>query len=194
MLCGKPYLVTGPTIEPVTVTEAKLHARIDDDLSEDDGLIASFIRAARHYAEAYQHRQLLTATWRLALDSFCATEIELHYPPLQSVSSIQYSDLANVTQTLATSEYEVDIRSQPGRVRPVDGKVWPSTYLKFNAVTITYVAGYSAAGLIPEPTKTAIKMLVAHLYENREASIDRALEHVPLGVHALLSVDRVYTV
>src|SRR5205823_4486856 len=49
------------TIEPVSLSEAKLHARID--VPDDDSLVAGLISAARHYAETALKSALLTQQW-----------------------------------------------------------------------------------------------------------------------------------
>ena len=61
-------LITPPASEPVTLAEAKLHARIQHD--EDDALVASLIVAARRHCETCLKSALVTQTWTLYLDSF----------------------------------------------------------------------------------------------------------------------------
>lgn len=47
---------------------------------------------------------------------------------------------------------------------------------------------------VPEHIRSAILLMIGHLYENKEASIDKALNEIPFGVKALLSMDRVVPV
>src|SRR4051812_21902860 len=103
-----------PVAEPVLLAEAKQHLRVDG--AYDDALINRLIGSAREYAERETRRQLLTSTYKLTLDYFpgrCWTltnealprekaweygryfhdrAILLPRPPLQSVTSIVYTD------------------------------------------------------------------------------------------------------
>jgi len=130
----------GPRAEPLHVEDAKLHLRVTE--TDSDALIRSLITAALGYAEMFTRRQFVTATLRLTLDAFPAV-IRLPRPPLASVTSIQYTDIDGVTQTLSSSDYQVDGRSEPARIQPAYGESWPSTRRELNAVTVTYVAGYA---------------------------------------------------
>jgi len=63
------------TLEPVMLAEAKAQARDEVPASDpaaamDNALIASFITAARRYAETALKSALLTQSWTLYLDSF----------------------------------------------------------------------------------------------------------------------------
>ena len=64
-----------------------------------------------------------------------------------------------------------------------------------SALTLATTAGTQAAVAfqtddVPEHVRAAILLLVGHLYECREASIDKALSEIPFGVKALLGIDR----
>lgn len=61
-------LITPPAGEPVSLQEAKAHLRVDFD--DDDGLIQALIAAARQAAETITNRQLMSARWKLVMDSF----------------------------------------------------------------------------------------------------------------------------
>jgi len=174
-----------PAIEPVTLAEAKAHCRID--VTADDDYVSALITAARQWCEKRLGQSFITQTWRLSLDRFPPHCFELPYSPLLAVSSVTYYDEGNALQTLSTSLYEVDANSRPGRLAPVWGESWPSTYERMNAVAVTYTAGYgSAASDVPAGVKHAIKLLVGHWYENREASTDAESKDIPHGVESLL--------
>jgi uncharacterized phiE125 gp8 family phage protein len=184
-------LVTPPSGEPVVPTEAVEHLRLDADTDEDE-LLAAMVTAAREQVEVYTRRALLTQTWRLTLDAFpeCNTPIRVPRPPLQSVTSVQYVDLAGVTQVLDPAEYAVDTTGVRGRIAPAYGKSWPLARSQLNAVTITFVAGYGDAAKVPEGIKAAIKLLLGSLYENRETVITGTIVAELPTVKALLTAHR----
>ena len=191
-------LVTAPTEEPVSLAEAKLHLRVDDNA--DDALIAALITAARQHAENDTRRALVTQTWRLALDQFpvpgvnigsanwygpqwgnspgplttlradgrTGFELFLDHSPVVSVDLIQYIDQDGVTQTLAPSAYKLDNVTAPARLMPAYGTTWPGTRNEINAVSVTYTCGYGGAAAVPETIKRWILLRVGALYENRE--------------------------
>jgi uncharacterized phiE125 gp8 family phage protein len=68
-------VITAPTVEPVTLTEAKLHQRVD--LSADDDLITMWITSIREHAEHLTERTLAPATYLLYLDAFPCDGIEI---------------------------------------------------------------------------------------------------------------------
>ena len=182
-----------PAVEPISLTEGKLHLRIDS--TAEDVLICSLIKAARQYCENYQQRAYITQTLELWLDRFPDIDIiDVPLPPLQSITSIKYYDTANIAHTFASSEYFVDSKSQPGRVSLAYGKFWPTDTLRpTNGVCITFVAGYgSAASAVPATACYAILLLVAHYYENREAAGASQIYQAPLSVDALLWQERCF--
>jgi len=182
-------LVTAPTIEPVTVQEVKDHSNIFID--SDDTLIETYITSARIHVENMTNRALITQTWDLFLDEFCSV-ITIPKAPLQSVSSISYLDTAGASQTLSSATYTVDTDSIPGRVYLAYQKNWPSIRGDRNGITIRFVAGYGGRSAVPEVIKHAMKMLVAHWYENREYSMSMALNEVPMGVRSILNNERIW--
>jgi hypothetical protein len=65
-------ITTAPASEPLSLPEAKLHLRIDDDVTIDDSLINDLIAAAREDAELITRRALVTQKWQCVLDTFPA--------------------------------------------------------------------------------------------------------------------------
>ena len=182
-------LFTAPAAEPVSVSEAKSHLRVD--ISDDDTLIGTLITAARVHVEQHLKRALVTQTWELVLDGFPASpEIRLPMPPLASVTSISYTDKDGGAGSVSSGDYVVDIDREPGRIVLKNGKSWPSAVLKEAAgVRIKYVAGYGNAAAVPQPIKQAILLLVGTLYENREDTLVAqgvTVMRLPFGVEMLL--------
>jgi len=164
-------LVTAPAEEPVLLSEAKAHLRVDG--GDEDTLITSLIVAARVQAETLTGRALITQTWDWYADSFPDCTIVLPLPMLQSVTHIKYNDSAGDLQTLSTALYQVDATSPCGRVMPAFGQTWPVTREQFNAVNIRFVAGYGAASAVPQTIKQWMLLKIAELFEQREASQER---------------------
>lgn len=175
-------LVNPPAEEPVSLAEAKLHLRVD--FTDDDALITALITAARAAAETITGRQLVTARWKLVLDSFPGPSlmgvpagtpfslpghaILIPKCPIQSLVSIQYLDMASVWQVMPATDYTADLACEPARITPVFGKIWPITLPQIGAVTVTFDAGYGPASTVPEGIKSWIKLRVGSLYAHRE--------------------------
>lgn len=138
----------------------------------DDDILSAIITAARMQVETITGRQLITATWDMFLNDFPSKEyIEIPYGNLQSITSIKYTDCNGTLTTMtATTDYLVDLSSDPGRVVLPYAKSWPSlTLYPVNPIAIRFVCGYgSLASDVPQGIRTAIKMMAADLYENRE--------------------------
>jgi uncharacterized phiE125 gp8 family phage protein len=182
-----------PTEVPVTVAEAKANSNITGT-SQDDEIEAMIASATEQLdgKDGILGRALCTQEWELLLDAFpCGSEIKVPLPPLQSVESITYVDANGDTQTLATSVYAVDVASEPGVVSLKYGQVWPTTQTQRNAVTIAFTCGYGEAGDVPERIKSAIKLMVGDLFENREAQQTVKLENNP-SLNRLLFPFRVF--
>ena len=187
-------LITAPAGEPVTVEEARAHCRIDGN--QDDELLYMLTRTAREYAEAYTGRSFVSTTWELRVDQF-PLYFQLPKAPLASVTSITYIDVQGATQTLSAGLYQVVADAgpfaQPGKIFQAYNATWPSSRGHIDDVRIRYVAGYGAATDVPMAIKAAIKLMIAHLYENREATLTGTnVSEYPLGFAALLSPFKVF--
>ena len=185
-------LTTAPTVEPLTTVEAKAHLRLEIDT--DDAPVQILISAARRFVEHATGRSLITQTWTLYDDCWPECEpIRLPRGPVIAVSSVKYYDSDNVLQTMASTDYLVDVTCDPARVALLPTAVWPTAYPRINAIQVAYTAGYGAtAASVPEDLKHALKLLVGHWYENREGvitgTISKALE---FSIDALLDGYRI---
>lgn len=164
----EPYVVTAPTEEPLSLDQVKNHLRVD--VGEDDVWLMGAIRAARERAEAVTGRALVTRTLEVTRDGWPAGAVwVLPCPPLQSVTSIKYTNLAGVEATFDSSNYLVDTRSTPGRVVLKTASGWPSAALReINGVVVRFVAGYGLRGAVPREIIEGMLLAVGEMYENRE--------------------------
>lgn len=175
--------------EPVTLAEAKSYLYITS--TDYDTLLTSLISVARETAEGITWTQIIPATLTLELNEF-PDEIELRNPVI-SVTSIEYVDSNGDSQTLSSDEYRVSANT--GMIQPVDS--WPATKEQYNAVTVTYSAGYDASELrltVPEKIRQAILFMVTHWFNNREMvmisegrSVD--VKEVPFTAELLLGME-----
>ncbi len=207
---------TPPTAEPITLQQAKDHARVE--VTDDDGLITQLIVSAREYAETVTRRQLMIATWTWTLDRFPGvvghTWDERHgvhghhgqhgldddvfvvpWPPLRTIVSIKHIDDAGVLQTVPAADYLVDISTEYGRVAPVFGLFWPVARDELGAVRVQFTAGYDNAATVPAQIKQAILLLVGHWYEMREdTTVGPQARSIPSGAARLLGQQRIVAI
>lgn len=191
-------LVTPPTVEPLSLIQAKAHLRVD--VTDDDALILDLIAAVRQYGEGICRRAFCTQQWKLVLDTWPAPgmnigsanwygpnwgnspgplttlrpdgstgyEIVPGIPQLQSVESIKYIDTNGVQQTLDPLLYKVDTASKRGRVVPAYGTTWPAARNEINAIEVSFTSGYGNAEAVPAGIKKWMLVRLATMYENRE--------------------------
>lgn len=158
-------LVTPPALEPVTLSEARLHLRVDT--ADDDPLIGALISAARLHAEMLTARQFLPARWRLVLDRFTPMVL-LNRSPVVSVVSVRYLDMGGLWQIMPATDYVVESSSEPARITPAFGKIWPPTLPQIGSVEILFDAGYADATKLPDGIKRWMLLRVGSLYQHRE--------------------------
>ncbi len=181
-MAGSVRLITPPSAEPVSLEEARRQVSLLDGDDTHDARLTQAIRSARAHAEAYLHRAFFTQTRELALDGFPPC-IELPFPPVQSVSSVKYTDFAGAEQTVATGDLDVDLYSSPARIRPAYGVTWPVPRPGYNTVRVRYVAGYTKVSEVPEDLRHGLLLLIGHYFDNREAVFaGGTVAELPLGV------------
>lgn len=197
MQYGWTEYADSPTTPAITVAEAKAHLRVDYDTDDDliSVLIDAATQQAEAYTRAAITARLFTMTLgafpRISRGQsgpdpdyaefpsrFGSSGRPARYPtaiclpvwPLISLSSIQYIDAdTDALTTLASSSYVVVSSHRPPMIVPAAGTAWPVAGDHPEAVRITFRAGMAEAdGGIPAVVKSAIKLIVGHLYEHRE--------------------------
>ncbi len=185
-------LLTPPAVKAITLESVRLNLRLDH-IDEDD-LLNDLIDMATEISQTITSRQFITATYRWYLDNWPEEGIlRPPLPPLQSVSSIKFQDIDGNQQTIDAADYEVDNKKQPGRIRPVPNFGWPSLDDVFNPIVVEYICGFGdAASDVLASIRQALKLIVNHLYENREevVTIGKTPAVLPEGVQRLLTRNR----
>lgn len=171
----KIKLQTAPTFEPISVEEAMLAARIDENSGYEENLIAKYLTAAINRVEDYTSRKLCTQTWDYYLDTFPASNsFKIPFGNLASVTHIKYTD-SNGTETTmtVTTDYLVETNGEGcGRIVLPYGVSWPSfTAYTSHPIVIRFVCGWTTAALVPDKIKAAILLFFADLYQNREYQV-----------------------
>ena len=178
-------LITPPDEDAITLAEAKEYLRIDTD--DEDADIRRMLNAATTEAQRTTDRPFVTATYQLGLNGFpyngCSAfpgRIEFPNAPLQSITSIKYTDTDGNEQTVDAADYIVNTAGQPGFVDPAFGTAWPTAQLIADSVRIVFVCGYGDDGsYLPEDLSYAIKLMTSHFYENREIVSTDSMTEVP---------------
>lgn len=187
---------TPPAVDPVTLTAAKNHLRVD--VADDDELIAQQIRAATQHVEEHTGRQLITATWRLTLDRAAVCRVTLlQRPPHQAITAVTSILADGSSGTLPPADYYlVPGHDEPGKlVLDALPNSWPGALREFGAVDIDYTAGYGPnPEAVPDPIVSAIKLVIGTLYEHRETEVvGTVAQKLPHSFEWLLSPYRVWS-
>lgn len=161
-------ITAAPTVEPVTLAEAKLHLRVD--VADDDALITRLISAAREQCEQELDRSVAPQTVQLLLPAFPDGAIPLPRGPVTAVTSLQYVDQAGTLQTVSALNYTLDDSQVDAYLQPAFGFAWPATRDEPNAVRVTYTAGWVTA---PSAVRQWILLAVGTMYASRESDVDR---------------------
>ncbi len=184
-------LITGPALEPVSLTDVKAHLRLDTD--DEDALLTAALVSARVHVEVATRRLLIEQTWRIYLDAWPRKRIvRLPVAPVISVDSVTVYDADGTPQVVDPDDYDADVIAIPARL--VMAITAPVTVGRtVNGIEIDVTAGYGPSSVdVPGPLRQAILMLVAHWYEHRGAvGHDLAVLVAPLGFEALIAPYRV---
>lgn len=157
----------------------KSHVRVDFD--DDDALLSLYLSAATSYFERASRRLLSQQTRTLTLGSF--TDSMLPFPPLVSLTSVQYVDGDGATQTLSASLYRLD-NTKPVPVIRFHGALPDLDPDVSDRVTITYVCGWNDP---PADVVRAVLELAAGYYLSRESVSLVQFRPVPFGVENVIA-------
>lgn len=184
-------LLTPPAAEPITLADAKTFLRVEHD--DDDDTIAALIAGARCHIEAQTRRALITQTWRLTRDAWPADgRITVTPVPLAEVTAARVFDADGTPQAIDVQVFAADIASAPAVLAFAFWSL-PAPGRKAGGIEIDIEAGYGdAPDDVPAALRQAVRLLVAHWYENRGLiAVGHLLAVLPATVTALIAPYRV---
>lgn len=151
-----------PTVEPVTLEQAKQQCGITTAETYFDAQLARLIKSARAHAEEYCNARWAEQTLVSECDSF-ADFARLSEGPVKSVVSITYVDPAGATQTLDEAVYEPHKDGLEPSVGLKPDQEWPRIKIG-SRITLTAIYGGSA----PESVQHAMLVWIEDAYLHRE--------------------------
>lgn len=176
-------LVTPPTDPLIKVEELRTFLDVEDP--HKDELIETLVEVATQWVEGREgitRKQFRQAQWKYTTAA-TGVKFELPLPPLQTVQSIH------------------GIAANGARTELTGFKVVPDAYVgyvvleehpNFEDIEILFTCGYPQIDEIPATLRHAVRLLVGHFYENREATlVGPSIRMVPLGVSSLLSTNSI---
>jgi uncharacterized phiE125 gp8 family phage protein len=183
--------ITGAAVDQdtiITVADLKSHLRVTH--TQEDTLIGALRSAAISWVEEHCNIKLGSYTARGYLTDWRPAYFPIG--PVTAISEVKYQTTADKDYTadlttLAATLWYTDEVSQPARIAFRD---YPTTYdYALTPVVVTFTAGYTT---IPAPVVHAIRLLVAHMYENRqEEVIGTITTRLKFGLEALLNPFRI---
>jgi uncharacterized phiE125 gp8 family phage protein len=111
-------------------------------------------------------RQLARATYTMYLDAFPAEDLRITRGPVAAISSVKYYDSANVLQTVAAADYQLDNILLDGRLKFINTYGVYSNRL--NGLEIEFTCGWATAAEIPQGIVDAIILRATERYINPE--------------------------
>ena len=181
--------ITQPAVEPVSLGEAKVQARVDTEA--DDAYIQALVAVARQYVEDILDITLLSTVWEASYDLFPVWAIVLPRPMLQAANitvTYRLGDGATSTKSSAAGDFRVDTRTVPGRIYPNWSDTWPAVRGDENSVVVSYTAGFGPDGSsVPPLYKHLMMVLVAHWYDTRQIVAPGTYGTIPKTFDTLLA-------
>jgi len=146
----------------------------------EDDLLNDIITAAREHVEDITRRAIITQTWDFFLDEFPAADrFKLPFGNLQTTSlAVTYYSVSSTgtkttnTMTL-TTDYLIETNgSACGKIVLPYGETWPSfTKWPTQPIQVRFFCGWTTRALVPDRIKSAMKLICADMYWNREDQI-----------------------
>ena len=191
---------TPPLEEPVSLEEAKIYLRVDDN--DLDSLISDEIVNTRQFCERYTGLLLVSQAVSVYLDDWptaqtnawwmglkeghidevspAVSAVSLPIGPVQTLNSIDLLDNdGNATEVAPLPAY-VTTGLMPMLVRK-SGYQWPRPLRAKEGIKVRLTVGFGSPSQVPFALRQGILQLLAHRFDNPSSAM------VPKGVRSLWS-------
>lgn len=152
-------ITVAPGTEPVTVAQARQQCVGADTSSGTTDTLNRLIASERGFVEKYCGIKIVTQTLTLKCDSFSNFE-RVPAAPVQSVTSINYTDVDGASQLLATSVYEVRSGGLDVSIVLQFGQAWPNIQ-RGSRIIVVVVAGFTE---VPDDLVSAMLLRIGNGY------------------------------
>jgi len=178
-------VVTAATENPITLTEAKTHLKVDT--TADDTFITNLIKSATSSAQEYTNRFFIQTTIQQVGDKWEDIS-NLFKSPVLSVTNIKYVDPDGTLQTLNTDIYFLDDVNKPARIGLKPNQSYPQIINRLNAVQVNYIVGLAAGpDEVDEGIRQALLLTIGNWYQNRQAVVTGTIAtELPMNAKFLL--------
>lgn len=170
----------------VPLADVKDYLRVDG--TDEDDLIGDLMDAACAQVQDMTNTRIKTVQAYGFLEGFFNSDFPVGQ--VNSVTAVHYKASGDTYTELDSSKWYTRLTGTPARIQFVN---YPSLEPDaLHRVRITFSYGYDdSAFLRPKQYAMSIKMLVAHMYDNRlPAVVGRSIGTVPLHVESLISTFR----
>lgn len=155
--------LTDPSVEPITLDQAKAHLRFTGSSSDDE--IGAMISAARARVEAFCNRPFVSASFAILHDGALPSgDLPIRVPVagVTEVQDVSYRDVDGVSQTFEAYIHDAERQI----IEPDDA--WPAG----DRLRIQVTAGDdSSPPEVPADIRYAILLYLADMFELREAQV-----------------------
>ena len=179
----KPVIVEKTADLPVDLGDIKLHCQIET--GDDDKLLEDYIKSVCDYLDGESGvlgRAYIDQTVRQDYSGF-QRKLMLPYGPARELVSVTYYDANNQQKA-----YEgVNLyNGYSGAFVDLGDANLPETYIRPDAVSVTYKAGFATVGELPERYKQIVRLIVAGWDRYRPQIVEGGNSELPFGASELI--------
>jgi len=173
-------ILTPPTLPAITLAQAKKSLEIDEDFTEDDGLVQELIDFAVDFLETGYDIRLSAQRVEYSLGSFPrGNRFPIRIWPVQEVEYFKYTDSGgNETTLVENTNWKAKLTSYPAEIVLPYNATWPGVTLDtVDPLKLGLLVGF-VTGDSPEPLPRpacifqSLRLLIGEGFEERAPRVN----------------------